>query len=134
MEEDKNKPKSPFKEGGMFNEAHPLVFANAKALRKNMTEAEKVLWGYLKSGVNGLKIRRQHAIGIYIADFYCHPVKLVIELDGESHFWQDGIEKDKIKEEYLKSIGVKVVRFENKWVFEDVNWVLEKIKAEFNHP
>jgi very-short-patch-repair endonuclease len=57
-----NKSRSPFKEGGMFNEAHPLIFGKAKELRKNMTEAEKVLWGYLKGGLNGLKFRRQHPI------------------------------------------------------------------------
>jgi very-short-patch-repair endonuclease len=59
---------------------------------------------------------------------------LVIELDGEGHFWEPGIEKDRRKEDYLGSIGVRVLRFENKLLFENVNWVLEKIKAEFNHP
>jgi len=58
----------------------------------------------------------------------------VIELDGEHHFWEPGIENDRNKENYLKSIGIRVIRFENKWVFEDINWVLEKIKAAFNHP
>lgn len=48
-----------------------------------MTIAEKVFWGYLKGGVDGLKFRRQHPIGIYISDFYCHAVKLIIELDGK---------------------------------------------------
>lgn len=61
--------KSAFKEGGMFNQAHPLVFEMAKGLRKNMTEAEKLLWNYLKAGIDGLKFRRQHALGNYIADF-----------------------------------------------------------------
>lgn len=83
--DEQRKPQSPFKEGGMFNQAHPLIFENAKVLRKNMTEGEKVLWGYLKGGLNGLKFRRQHPIGIYIADFYCHSVKLIIELDGKIH-------------------------------------------------
>jgi cyclase len=71
--------KSPFKEGGMFDQAHPLLFERAKALRKNMTETEKILWNYLKAGVAGLKFRRQHPVGLYIADFYCHPIRLVIE-------------------------------------------------------
>lgn len=55
MEESK-KTKSPFKEGGMFNQAHPLVFVKAKALRKNMTEAEKVLWGYFKGGIGDVNV------------------------------------------------------------------------------
>jgi len=80
-----NKSRSPFKEGGMFNEALPLIFGKAKELRKNMTEAEKILWGYLKGGLNGLKFRRQHPIGVYIADFYCHAIRLVVELDGKIH-------------------------------------------------
>ncbi len=50
-------PISPFKKGGMFDQAHPLIFERAKQLRKNMTDAEKILWGYLKSGLNGLKFR-----------------------------------------------------------------------------
>ena len=58
----------------MFNEAHPLIFGKAKELRKNMTEAEKVLWGFLKGGLNGLKFRRQHPIEVYIADFYYHAI------------------------------------------------------------
>jgi hypothetical protein len=57
-----------------------------------------------------------------------------IELDGEDHFWDPGIEKDRVKENYLKSTGIRVIRFENKWVNEDIARVLEKINAEFNHP
>ena len=130
MDEDKNKPKSPFKEGGMFNEAHPLVFANAKALRKNMTEAEKVLWGYLKGGVNGLKIRRQHAIGIYIADFYCHPVKMVIELDGKIHENADVKVLDEHRESELRKWGYEIIRFTNEELFQDINKVLTTIKLK----
>ena len=58
----------------------------------------------------------------------------MIELDDEDNFWDPGIKKDRVKENYLKSIGIKVIRFYNKWVYEDIAWVLEKIKAEFNHP
>ena len=69
MNNGQDKSRSPFKEGGMFNEAHPLMFEKAKNLRKNMTVAEKDLWAYLKGGLNGLKFRRQHVIGIYIVTF-----------------------------------------------------------------
>jgi very-short-patch-repair endonuclease len=106
-----------------------------KKLRNNSTSAEATLWTYLnKSQLENRKFRRQHSLGNFIADFYCPSENLVIELDGEGHFQEPGIEKDRIKEDYLKSIGIRVIRFENKWVFEDVNWVLERIKAEFNHP
>jgi very-short-patch-repair endonuclease len=106
-----------------------------KHLRNNSTSAEATLWTYLqKSQLEKRKFRRQHSLGNFIADFYCPAEKLVIELDGEDHFWEPGIEKDRIKENYLKSIGIKVLRFENKWVFEDITWVLEQIRAVFNHP
>jgi very-short-patch-repair endonuclease len=72
------KIKSPFKKEGMLNEANLLVFELAKDLKRNMTDAEIVLWQYLRAGINGLKFRRQHPIGIYVADFYCHKLRLII--------------------------------------------------------
>ena len=69
----------------MFEGASHLIFANAKHLRKNMTDAETVLWMYLRLGMNGLRFRRQHPIGLYIADFYCHKLKFIIEADGSIH-------------------------------------------------
>ena len=106
-----------------------------KQLRNYSTSAEAVLWTHLQKGqLQNRKFRRQHSIGNFIADFYCPSEKLVIELDGEDHFWDPGIEKDRVKENYLKSTGIKVIRFENKWVYEDIAWVLERIIAEFNHP
>ena len=77
--------KNPYKSGGMFEGASHIIFANAKHLRKNMTGAETVLWMHLKKGLNGCKFRRQHPIGIYIADFYCHHSKLIVEIDGSVH-------------------------------------------------
>jgi very-short-patch-repair endonuclease len=73
--------KNPYKPGGMFEGASRLIFANAKHLRKNMTATETVLWMYLKVGIDGFKFRRQHPIGLYIADFYCHKAKLIVEVD-----------------------------------------------------
>jgi cyclase len=69
----------------MFREASPLIFERAKALRSQPTHAEEVLWEYLRAKPNGCKFRRQHPIGPFIADFYCHPAKLVIEVDGGIH-------------------------------------------------
>ena len=74
-----------FKEGGMLHGTAPQIFEAAKQLRKEMTAAEQLLWQFLKLERKGLKFRRQHAIGIYVADFYCHKAKLVIELDGSVH-------------------------------------------------
>ncbi len=104
-------------------------------MRNRSTSAEATLWTHLqKSQLENRKFRRQHSLGNFIADFYCPSEKLVIEVDGEDHFWEPGIEKDKMKESYLKSIGLRVLRFENNRVFEDIGWVLGQIKAAFNHP
>jgi very-short-patch-repair endonuclease len=130
VENEQNKSKSPFKEGGMFNEAHPLIFEKAKALRKNMTEAEKVLWGYLKGGLNGFKFRRQHPIGVYIADFYCHPVKLIIELDGKIHDRPEVKLLDEQRETDLRRWGYEVIRFTNEELFQNIEKVLLTIKLK----
>ena len=80
----------------------------------------------------GRKFRRQHSIGNFILDFYCPAEKLGIELDGSVHFCRNGIFRDHEKFQFLKSQGIKVIRFENKYVHDDINFVLYKIIAEFN--
>ena len=98
-------------------------------LRKNMTEAELVLWEVLKGKkLCGKKFRRQHSIGFYIADFYCPSVKLVIELDGQHHYTPKGIEKDIDRDKHLELMNIKVLRFENKEVLENLTQVLKTIK------
>lgn len=100
-----------------------------KKLRNNGTSAEATLWKYLKNRqLDGHKFRRQHSIGNYIADFYCQEGQLVIELDGECHFWEEGIRSDHNKSSYIHELGIKVIRFENKWVFEDPDYVLNEIR------
>ena len=73
----------------MFFGASTIIFENANGLRKNMTDAEKLLWFHLKQSPKGFKFRRQHPMGMYIADFYCHKAKLVIEIDGSVHQLDD---------------------------------------------
>jgi cyclase len=119
--------KNPYKSGGMFEGASPLIFANAKHLRKNMTEAEKMLWAYLKQGINGFKVRRQHPIGIYIADFYCHKVKLIIELDGSIHHEQSVKNNDELRQKELESWGYTIIRFANEEVTQKVEAVIQKV-------
>ncbi|MCY7420861.1 MAG: endonuclease domain-containing protein [Chitinophagaceae bacterium] len=106
-----------------------------KQTRNHSTSAKATLWTYLqKSQLQNRKFRRQHSLGKFIADFYCPAEKSVIELDGGDQFWEPGMERDKGKEDYSDSLGVSVLHFENKWVFEGIDWVLEQIKAKFNHP
>jgi very-short-patch-repair endonuclease len=88
-----------------------------KSLRKKATPAEAFLWNYLKrSQLEGRKFRRQHSIDNYIVDFFCFEECLAVELDSEIHNRQ--IKEDKIRDAYLLSKGIKVVRFENRFVFE----------------
>ena len=123
------KIKSPFKKGGMFNDANSLVFELAKELRRNMTDAEMVLWGYLKAGINGLKFRRQHPIGIYIADFYCHKLRLIIEVDGNIHDKKEIKEYDLNRENDLKSWDYIIIRFSNQKVLKETQAVLVEINS-----
>ena len=103
-----------------------------KRLRNNLTPAEATLWRMLRrKQLEGRKFRRQHSIGNYILDFYCPFEKLAIELDGQGHFTEGGYTSDKERDEYLLSLGIKVIRFENENVFNSIEGVLEVIKNNF---
>ena len=117
---------NPFKKGGMFEGASRLVFEMAKELRKNMTDSEKALWIHLNGGITGCKIRRQHPIGIYIADFYCHKAKLIIEVDGAIHNQEAVRESDKIRQKDLEDWGYTIIRFTN----QEIKTEIENV---FNH-
>jgi imidazole glycerol-phosphate synthase subunit HisF len=121
---------NPYKKGGMFEGASYLIFEKAKQLRKNMTPAETVLWMHLKAGLEGYKFRRQHPIGIYIADFYCHKAKLIIELDGSIHQLAEVQQNDNKREADLLEWGYQVIRFSNEEVFNKINFVLNRILAD----
>ena len=114
----------------MFFGASKIIFENAKVLRKNMTDAEKILWGYLKAKPNGFKFRRQHPLGIYIADFYCHKLKLVIELDGSIHDNDDVKQNDAIRQKLIEEDGITVLRFTNKEVMSNIQNVLTLIEIK----
>jgi very-short-patch-repair endonuclease len=103
-----------------------------KNLRNNGTTAEAFLWNYLKAKqLNGRKFRRQFSVGNYILDFYCPAEKLCVELDGADHFTDEGFLYDEERTNYLNSLGIKVIRFENKTVFDHTENVLEEIKRGF---
>lgn len=111
----------------MFEGASHFIFENAKHLRKNMTDAETILWMYLKTGINGCKIRRQHPIGSYIADFYCHKAKLIIELDGGIHDRPEVKEIDETRQKELERKGYVVIRFTNQDVIKNPEEVIKII-------
>ncbi len=113
----------------MFYNAKPHIFEKAKMLRKDMTGAELKLWEKLKGKkMLGLRFRPQHPIDIFIADFYCHPLKLVIEIDGGIHNSTDQKEYDFGREGELENWGIKVIRFTNEEVENEMNRVLEDVK------
>ncbi len=111
-----------------------MLFYNTKLkkysqeLRKNMTDAEKILWSRLrKRQIKGLQIYRQRIIGNYIVDFYFPKARLIIEVDGGQHYTEEGIKDDKNRDEYMKEQGIRVLRFSDREIFENLNAVVEKI-------
>lgn len=110
--------------------ASPKMFQFAKTLRQNSTEAEKLLWQKLRNNqVENLKFRRQHPLDKYIADFYCHEKKLVIELDGDIHDDKEK-QKDDFNRTYaLQEFGITVLRFKNEEVKNNIGLVIEQIKT-----
>lgn len=105
---------------------------NRRALRNNLTSSEATLWLLLKNKqLDGRRFRRQYSVGSYILDFYCPSEKLAIELDGAHHFTPEGLENDRIRDEYLNSLGIRVLRIENKLVFEIQEQVLNYIREGF---
>lgn len=118
-----------YNEYPMFYGAKPITFEKAKVLRERMTEAEKLLWEHLKNKqIKGLRFRRQHPISIFIADFYCHKVKLVIEVDGNVHNINENKEWDENRTAEIEKFGVTIIRFTNQQVFNYINEVVSEIE------
>jgi len=120
--------KDPLKISGMHNGAHPKVFSNASKLRDRMTEGEKKLWEYLRLKPQGFKFRRQHPLGNYILDFYCHKLRISLELDGDYHLSQNQKEKDSNRTDYLRELGIREYRFTNREVFEKFDELVQKLQ------
>jgi len=100
-----------------------------KRLRNSPTQAEAFLWGYLKGGqLEGRKFRRQAGIKSFIVDFYCPAEKLVVEIDGDFHFDDEGIRYDKERTKEIENEGINVIRFENQDVLLNLEHVLSQIR------
>lgn len=100
-------------------------------LRNNCTRAEARLWFYLKeSKLKGRKFRRQHSIGPFIVDFYCPEERLIIELDGAIHEMRQDYDASRTR--FLESYGFRVIRFENRDIFEIPQAVLDAITSHYN--
>ncbi len=97
-------------------------------LRNNATNAERVLWSHLKGKqLNGYKFRRQEGIKNYIVDFYCPESLLAVEIDGETHWSDEEIEKDRKRQMDIEELGVLFLRFTNRDVYENLEGVLQMI-------
>ncbi len=101
-------------------------------LRKSLTPAETQFWNIVKnSKVDGRKFRRQQSVGRYILDLYCPSERLGVELDGQGHFNDLAVIYDQERRLFLERFGIKVIRFENKWVFDEPEWVVQTIVSAF---
>ncbi|MBN2614826.1 MAG: endonuclease domain-containing protein [Bacteroidales bacterium] len=114
----------------MFFGAPPYLFQYAKELRIHPTKAEKLLWEKLKNKQLGVKFRRQHPVADYIVDFYCHNLKFAIEIDGGYHFVKDQNEYDQYRAKDLSELGIKIIRFFNSQIENDIEEVIIKIKQQ----
>jgi very-short-patch-repair endonuclease len=107
----------------------PLV----RDMRKEPTSAEDLLWQKLrKKQLGGYKFRRQHPVGYFMVDFYCADARLVIEVDGSIHEQQQ--EYDELRQAYIESLGLRVLRFENAHVVQQIQGVLERIAEALETP
>lgn len=119
----------------MTDKIHNRKYLKAyrKSLRNNLTSAEATLWKSLqRKQLHGKKFRRQHSIKNFIVDFYCASEKIIIELDGAYHFEFAQQNYDDERTQILESFGLKVIRFENELVFENLEGVLNEIANHFN--
>jgi len=116
-----------------YFDAHDKIFEFARKLRRSETSAERYFWLILRNRkIAGLKFRRQHPIGKYVVDFYCHEKKLAIELDGCIHDLPEVKNHDNDRMKVIEQLGVTVLRFTNDEIFNDLNNVINKIINNIN--
>jgi len=119
------------KEDILHLEAKPKIFEKASSLRRKLTPAEVILWHSIKNKrLHGLKFRRQHPVLRFIADFYCHEARLVVEVDGGVHDEIENSEHDEGRTYELNNFGIDIIRFNNDEIIYNLNVVLDKIYLE----
>jgi cyclase len=114
---------------GMFYKADPLIFDKARELRQRLTAAEQTFWLRLKERFPEYKFRRQHPISNYVADFYCHKRKLVIEIDGSIHNSSEAKINDEKRQKDLEDLKLTVIRFTNEQIKNDNENVLQIVSS-----
>ncbi|MGA3014182.1 MAG: endonuclease domain-containing protein [Bacteroidales bacterium] len=116
---------------GFYYSAGKEIIKRARLLRNTSTPSENILWSRIrKKRLSGIIFRRQHPIGPFIVDFYCHEAKLVIEIDGDIHDSQENKEHDENRTFELEKLGLKVIRFKNEAITGNINEVLDILQKE----
>ena len=100
----------------------------ARRMRRNMTPAEKLLWWKLRGAAQGWRFRRQPPVGPFVPDFACVEIKLVVEIDGETHSSDEEITYDRMRTRYFEERGWRVIRFWNAEIFENLAGVINTIR------
>jgi len=109
----------------------PITKLDRRRLRKNTTDAEQKVWSILRSRqMVGLKFLRQYSVGPYILDFYCPERRLAIEVDGGQHADMYGQQHDAHRDSYIRELNIRVIRFWNNDVLQNIEGVGERIKEE----
>ncbi len=122
-------------ERGETRKMHPEMLERVRELRKNQTDAENILWMVLRNkNLEGIKFRRQHNVGTYILDFYCHEYKLAIELDGGGHVESKQKKYDEERDKFLNKEGIRVLRIWNNDVMQNLEGVVEEILNSLTPP
>jgi len=120
--------------GGGFQTLQRPVVYSARKLRRKMTLPEVLLWEQVRANKIGVKFRRQHPIGAYVADFYCAAAKLVIEIDGAAHDRADRPQRDDARDAMMQDMGYTVLRIAAVDVLKDMDGVLQIICATVDGP
>ncbi len=104
-----------------------------RKLRNDPTKAEMDLWDELKEKkLLGFKFRRQYGIGPFVIDFYCTKLKLAIEVDGDSHYWEGAKERDKKRQSIIEKYDIHFLRFDDEDIFDDIDYVLWQIEKKIH--
>ena len=100
-----------------------------KISRKNSTNTEKIIWNILRNRkLSGYKFKRQYSIDRFVVDFYCPELKLAIEIDGEIHDSKESFEYDRVREKFIQELRIKIIRFRNDEVYDNLESVVTEIK------
>jgi very-short-patch-repair endonuclease len=98
-------------------------------LRKNTTKTEVILWDKIRNRqVENMKFKRQYSVVGYVVDFYCPEIRLVIEIDGDSHFTEKGVEKDVVRTKLINSLKINILRFTNDEIYNNLENALEILR------